>query len=57
MGRKNRERRAELRYEFDRLLREKMEQAYDILFSKVLKDLEQNGRALAVSEKKRGGIK
>lgn len=38
MGRKKNQRQAAVKYEFDRLGHQKMEQVYDILFSKVLVD-------------------
>lgn len=53
MVRKKQERRAELQYEFDRLTKQKMEQVYDILLSKVLRDIEAGVKSLAGQEKKR----
>lgn len=53
MGRKRHRRRAELRYEFDRLVGRKMEQVYDILLAKVLRDLEADEKVLAGQEKER----
>lgn len=53
MGRKKQRRRAELQYEFDRLMKQKMEQVYDILLSKILRDMGTDMKSLAGQEKKR----
>lgn len=53
MGCKRHRRRAELRYEFDRLVKQKMEQVYDILLSKVLPELTADEKVLVIQEKGR----
>lgn len=53
MGRKGRHRRTELRYEFDRLLKQRVEQVYDILLTKVLEDLARSHKPLVGEVKKR----
>ena len=46
MGRKKSQRQVLFRYEFDRLGHQKMEQVYDILFSKVLVDSKKERKKL-----------
>ncbi len=53
MGRKGCHRRTELRYEFDRLLQQRMEQVYDILLTKVLEDFARSRKPLADEVTKR----
>ena len=42
MGRHKNQRQVELKHEFDRLAAQKMEQVYDILFSKALDQVEKD---------------
>lgn len=51
MGRKKNHRRAELKYEFDRLGKKKMEQVFDILLSQLLREFETDGEVLAPRER------
>lgn len=46
MGRKKNKRQVGFKYEFDRLGHKKMEQVYDILFSKVLADFKKKREKL-----------
>lgn len=46
MGRKKKQRQVEFKYEFDRLGRQKMEEVYDILLSKVLQEYENAKKEL-----------
>lgn len=48
---KKRWRHAELQYEFDRLLKKKMEQVYDILLAKIMRDFEKDDKHLVQREK------
>ena len=53
MGRKkNNHRQVELEYEFDRLGKQKMEQVYDILLSKLMKDYAKDKQELVCGGKK-----
>jgi len=52
MARKKDHRQIEFKYEFDRLGRQKMEQAYDILLSKLLQDYEKDKQELVHGGKK-----
>lgn len=51
MAKKN-SRQVEFKYEFDRLGKQKMEQVYDILLSKFLKDYEKDMQELVAGGKK-----
>ena len=53
MAYKKKRRRVEFKYEFDRLGKQKMEQVYDILFSKVLQKYEDDMKQLIQRGKKR----
>ena len=48
MGRKKNQRQVEFKYEFDRLGKQKMEQVYDILFSKIFQDYEKDKQELVL---------
>ena len=52
MGRKKNQRQVEFKYEFDRLGKQKMEQVYDILFSKIFQDYEKDKQELVLGGKK-----
>ena len=52
MGSKRNSRQVEFVFKFDRLGKQKIEQAYDMLFSKVLKDCEKDKQELVHGEKK-----
>lgn len=53
MGRKrNNHRQVDFKYEFDRLGKQKMELAYDILLSKLMKDYEKDMEELVYGGKK-----
>ncbi len=53
MGRKkNNHRQVDFKYEFDRLGKQKMEQVYDILFSKLLQEYEKDKQELVHGGKK-----
>ena len=51
MGRKKSHRQVEFKFEFDRLGKHKMEQVYEILFSKVLPECKQDKEELVHVEK------
>jgi len=53
MGCKRQQRRAELCYTFDRLMKQKMEQVYEILLSKVMPDFRGNQELLVGQREKR----
>ena len=53
MGHKQVLRRVDVRYEFDRLGNQKMEQVYDILFSRILQCLNKDREPLAQRGKSR----
>lgn len=53
MGRKrNHHRKVEFKYEFDRLGKQKMEQVYDILLSKLMQDYKKDKQELICEGKK-----
>jgi hypothetical protein len=53
MGRKkNNHRQVDFKYEFDRLGKQKMEQVYDILLSKLLQEYEKDKQELVQGGKK-----
>jgi hypothetical protein len=52
MGSKKNSRQVEFKFEFDRLGKQKIEQAYDMLLSKVLKDREKDKQELVHGGKK-----
>jgi hypothetical protein len=52
MAQKRRHRQVEFQYEFDRLGKQKMEQAYDILLSKLLQEYEKENQELVHGGKK-----
>ena len=53
MARKKNHRQVEFKYEFDRLGKQKMEQVYDILFSKILQENKKDRKELVHGGKKR----
>lgn len=52
MGCRKKQRQVEFKYEFDRLGRQKMEEVYDILLWKVLREHEKVEKELVQGEKK-----